>query len=107
MARRRPHNQEIKDRSPEDLGDLHVTPPLDTAAGFSAIKETFTHAFPKMGPLRATRSLLVMNQKKGFDCPSCAWPDPEEHRTIAEFCESGAKALADEATKKRITAEFW
>lgn len=107
MAKRSSNNEPIKDRSPEDLGNLRVTPPLETAAGLAAIKETITHSLPKMGPLRATRALLVMNQKKGFDCPSCAWPDPEERRTVAEFCESGAKALADEATKKRIRTDFW
>src|SRR5215213_770649 len=86
--------------------DLHVTQPRETAAGAGAIKETLTNAFGKMGPIRGTRALLKLNQEGGIDCQSCAWPDPEK-RTIAEFCESGAKALADEGTKKKITAEFF
>lgn len=94
------------DRSPETLSDLSVDEPMDTAAGLRAIKETTTHTFSKMGPVRATRGLLKLNQKGGIDCQSCAWPDPER-RTVAEFCESGAKALADEGTKKRIEADFW
>ena len=87
--------------------DLHVTKPRETAAGLTAIKETITNAFGKMGVVHGTRGLLKLNQKGGIDCQSCAWPDPDGKRTIAEFCESGAKALADEGTTKRITPEFF
>lgn len=86
---------------------LVVTEPLNVAAGLRSIKETTTNAYGKMGPIRATRALLALNQKGGIDCQSCAWPDPDEKRTVAEFCESGAKALADEGTKKRIGREFF
>jgi molybdopterin-dependent oxidoreductase alpha subunit len=64
------------------------------------------NALGKMGVVRGTRGLLSLNQKGGIDCQSCAWPDPEK-RTIAEFCESGAKALADEGTTLRITRDFF
>ena len=100
-------DEPVKDVSPEELGDLHASRPLETAAGRRAIRETLTHTFSKMGPVRAMRTLLTLNQKGGIDCPSCAWPDPEEDRTIAEFCESGAKALADEAMSKKIETSFW
>jgi molybdopterin-dependent oxidoreductase alpha subunit len=100
-------NDEVDDRSPEVLSDLEVSPPMTTAAGIEALKETLTNTFPKMGPLRATRALLVLNQKGGIDCPSCAWPDPDDKRAIGEFCESGAKALADEAMTAKIDREFW
>ncbi len=61
-----------------------------------------------MGSVRAARTLLRLNQAEGFDCMSCAWPDPEPgHRHTAEFCESGAKAVAEEATKARATPEFF
>src|SRR5215218_5931860 len=93
--------------SKDDETKLHVTKPRDTAAGMTAITETMKNAFGKMGVVRGTRALLTLNQKGGIDCQSCAWPDPDEKRTVAEFCESGAKALADEATKKKITAEFY
>ena len=44
----------------------------------------------------------------GFDCPGCAWPDPDpEHRTAFEFCENGAKAVADEAMKRKVDAAFF
>ena len=48
----------------------------------------------------------MVNQKEGFDCPGCAWPDPE-HRTTFEFCENGAKAVADEAMKAKVTPSFF
>lgn len=95
------------DRSPEKLGGLRVTKPLHIAAGIKAIWETMSHVYNKMGTVRGTRSLLKLNQKNGIDCQSCAWADPDEHRTIAEFCESGAKALADEGMRARITPEFF
>ncbi len=87
--------------------DLHVTKPHDVAAGTAAIVETMTNVFGKMGVVRGTRALLKLNQPGGIDCQSCAWPDPDRERTVAEFCESGAKALADEATKKLLAGDFF
>src|SRR4051794_6446690 len=60
-----------------------------------------------MGVKRSLKTLLSLNQKDGYDCPSCAWPDPDDDRKTAEFCENGAKAVASEATRKRITPEFF
>jgi molybdopterin-dependent oxidoreductase alpha subunit len=60
----------------------------------------------KVGLLRGTRTLLRMNQPGGFDCPGCAWPDPEPRGAI-EFCENGAKHLAHEATRRRVDAGFF
>jgi molybdopterin-dependent oxidoreductase alpha subunit len=76
------------------------------AAGFPAIYQTLRFGLREMGPVRAFKTLLSVNKKKGFDCQSCAWPSPDEDRKVAEFCENGAKAIADEATTKRLTAEF-
>src|SRR5688572_6872587 len=93
--------------STNDDRELHVSKPRKVAGGGGAIIESGKNAFGKMGIVRGTRGLLKLNQQGGIDCQSCAWPDPDEKRTVAEFCESGAKALADEGTKKRITAEFF
>ncbi|KYF56496.1 hypothetical protein BE04_29730, partial [Sorangium cellulosum] len=65
------------------------------------------HAVGEMGVARAVRTLLHVNQGEGFDCPGCAWPEPEESRSAAEFCENGAKAVAEEATLRRVTPEFF
>ncbi len=90
----------------EDLGDLEVGEIKDIASGLPAITDTVKHTFSEMGAARATFALLNLNQKNGIDCQSCAWADPDE-RTVAEFCESGAKALADEATTKTVGADFF
>ncbi|MBP2265566.1 formate dehydrogenase major subunit [Pseudarthrobacter sp. PvP004] len=59
-----------------------------------------------MGPSRAWKTLRAVNQKDGFDCMSCAWPDPPE-RKAAEFCENGAKAIGWEAEPLKIPTQFW
>lgn len=58
-----------------------------------------------MGAIKTVKTLRMVNQKEGFDCPGCAWPDPE-HRTTFEFCENGAKAVADEAMKAKVTPDY-
>jgi molybdopterin-dependent oxidoreductase alpha subunit len=60
-----------------------------------------------MGLVRGVRTLLQLNQANGVDCPGCAWPEPDRERSHFEFCENGAKHIADEATLKRITREFF
>lgn len=57
--------------------------------------------------MRGTRTLRQVNQAGGFDCPGCAWPEPDRERSHAEFCENGVKHVADEATTKRLTPEFF
>jgi len=64
-------------------------------------------AWGEMGIVQGTRTLLQLNQKNGIDCPGCAWPEPDGERSHFEFCEEGAKHVADEATKKRVTPEFF
>ena len=63
-------------------------------------------AFKEMGVGRSLKLLTAMNQKDGFDCMSCAWPDPD-HRKTLEFCENGAKAVTWEATPVTIPTSFW
>ncbi len=77
------------------------------AAGLPAVYETVRFGLREMGPWRSLKTLLSVNKKKGFDCQSCAWPSPDMDRKVAEFCENGAKAIADEATTKRLTADFF
>ncbi len=97
----------IKTERPEDLGYLKVSEIKETAAGISAVLNTTKEIVKKSGAIRGTKLLLKLNQKGGIDCNSCAWADPEGERSFAEFCENGAKAIADEATKKRATPEFF
>ena len=86
---------------------LKLKEPVRHAAGLLGVRETLKHGFKEMGVVRTMRALLDMNQEGGFDCPSCAWPNPENPSPIAEYCENGAKALADEATTDYIAADFF
>lgn len=101
------NRSKVQAETPEKFEDLTVNKFADTAAGLTAIVKTTKYAFDKMGAAKAVRGLTKINQFDGFDCQSCAWGDDTEHRKIGEFCENGAKALADEATKIPITAEFF
>ncbi len=91
----------------DDSRELKVTKPATFAAGLKSVSSAMRVTIGKMGVGHATRGLLKLNQKGGIDCQSCAWPDPDGRRSFGEFCESGSKALADEGTKKRITAGFF
>ncbi|MFF5702607.1 FdhF/YdeP family oxidoreductase [Streptomyces sp. NPDC012794] len=84
----------------------HVGPPQHAAAGLPAIAHTLKAGYEQMGLRRTARTLLKVNQKNGFDCPGCAWPEGDE-RHAAEFCENGAKAVAEEATLRRVTPDFF
>lgn len=97
----------ISIRGSEDFTGIKVKEPVRVAAGALGVQEALRHGFKEMGIIRSMRALLEMNQKDGFDCPSCAWPDPEHPSKIAEYCENGAKALADEATTKKADAAFF
>ena len=77
------------------------------AGGVPAIVSSMRHALGQAGLVRGTRELLLLNQKHGFDCPGCAWPDPDDKRELTEFCENGAKAVAEEATTRRATPELF
>jgi molybdopterin-dependent oxidoreductase alpha subunit len=92
-------------QSPAELRDLkHETNMSDKAVGVAAVLSSFKHVFTSMPPLRGSVALLKLNQKGGIDCPSCAWPDPDvkDRSAIAEYCESGAKAIAEEATSRKV-----
>jgi molybdopterin-dependent oxidoreductase alpha subunit len=94
--------------NPEELLDLKVTEPKKWAAGIPAVYEAGKDVLGGDGFLRGMKGLFHMNKKGGFDCSSCAWPDPDDERSpIAEYCENGAKALAEEATQKKLTPEFF
>jgi formate dehydrogenase major subunit len=90
----------------ENDARLKVSKPKTWAAGIPSVLHALQHAEREMGTRRGLKTLRAINQKEGFDCPSCAWPDPAERKT-AEFCENGAKATAWEADVLRVESEFW
>ena len=93
---------------PENFTGLALKAPSESAGGIPAVISSLKHAFGEMGVVRGLSTLNKMNQKGGFDCMSCAWPDPDGERShLAEYCENGAKAVADEATTTKISPEFF
>ncbi|MCX8471148.1 MAG: FdhF/YdeP family oxidoreductase [Chitinophagaceae bacterium] len=94
--------------NPEAFTGLELGKPKETAAGIPAVISSAKHIFSEMGIGRGLKALSSLNQKGGIDCPGCAWPDPDDERSgIAEYCENGAKAIAEEATTKRLDAKFF
>lgn len=83
-----------------------ISPYDRPAGGWGALKNVAIQLVTQGIPLKGARTLLSANQPSGFDCPGCAWPD-REHASTFEFCENGAKAVAAEATKRRVTPEFF
>ena len=89
-----------------DETQLRVGAPKERAVGVPAVLHALKIAHEQMGVARSIQTLVRINQKDGFDCPGCAWPE-EDKRHIAEFCENGAKAVAEEATLRRVGPDFF
>ena len=86
---------------------VELETPSSAAGGLGAIAATTSHVVRHLGPIRGALTVLRTNQRTGFDCPGCAWPEPERDRSFAEFCENGAKAVASEATRARADEAFF
>ncbi len=84
-----------------------LVPPPGYAAGMPGVVRAMRHVIAEAGLIRGAKALLVLNQKDGIDCMSCAWPEPDGDRRTAEFCESGAKAVAWEADTRLIDEHFF
>lgn len=94
--------------SSTQLTGLKLSKPRQVAAGIPAILSSIRHVFGAMGIGRGVKALSKLNQQDGFDCPGCAWPDPDDERSrLGEYCENGAKAIAEEATNKKLDALFF
>lgn len=93
---------------PEKRTGIELKKVPTSAVGAKAIASALNHIKNKVGIVKGIGLLKNLNQKKGFDCPGCAWPDPDEKRAfLAEYCENGAKAVAEEATKNRVSPLFF
>lgn len=101
-------SDKIQHRAPESSDTLKITKPKTKSVGLAAVTSSMQHMRKWMDMPEALKSSLKMNQKEGFDCPGCAWPDPDDERSsIGEYCENGIKALAEERTKFKAGPEFW
>ena len=92
--------------TPMDTNSLRIKKVKSIAAGIPAATSSLFHGLKKMGAIKTVKTLTTVNQPEGFDCPGCAWPDPK-HSSAFEFCENGAKAVADEAMKGGVNPEFF
>ena len=98
---------EINPLTPLENKPPNLSHPKNSAAGIPAVISTMKYGIRNMGVINSITKLSKVNDFHGFDCPGCAWPDPDSHRSFAEFCENGAKAVSDEATKSRADSDFW
>jgi molybdopterin-dependent oxidoreductase alpha subunit len=92
---------------PVELKKLKQRKRYKVAAGFKAIEEVMEYGLKQSGMMNTLRTAHKINQTDGFDCQSCAWPNPDKERSVAEFCENGFKAVTYETQKKRIGREFF
>jgi len=93
----------VKAQPPIEVEKLKIRKPKQVAAGITGVTKSFKIGFSEAGFSRTMKTMRTVNRFDGYDCPGCAWPDPDNHRSGFEFCENGAKAFATEATKKRLT----
>ncbi|QSE96052.1 FdhF/YdeP family oxidoreductase [Fulvivirga lutea] len=96
-----------KAQPPEEHTGIKLKEPKKEAGGLSAVVSSMKHVYGEVGVVEGTKVMLRVNQMDGFDCPGCAWPDPDQKRAVVEFCENGAKAVAEEATTERVDAKFF
>lgn len=107
MSKSPSDSEPVSVQPPATLTGIKVKKPKTYAAGVEAVASSLKHVFSLAGVKRGAEGMVKLNQTDGFDCPSCAWPDPDDHRAPTEFCENGAKAMASETTKRRVDPAFF
>ncbi len=101
-------NNKLCATTPLENEKISITKPKQIAAGPLAVLSSLKHVYSELNLKNCSKTLFSVNQMNGFDCPGCAWPDPDDHRSaIGEYCENGAKAIAEEATSKRVNPDFF
>ncbi|MBK5279131.1 MAG: hypothetical protein JJE09_09745, partial [Bacteroidia bacterium] len=86
---------------------LSIRPPKKSAGGLDAVIHSTKHIIKEVGIIEGVKVISRLNQFDGFDCPGCAWPDPDDKRSVVEFCENGVKAVAEEATSTTCDPDFF
>ena len=97
---------DVSAQPPIQAERLKIGKPKRVAAGIRGVTKSFRIGLSEAGLARTIKTMRTVNRFDGYDCPGCAWPDPDDHRSGFEFCENGAKAFATEATKKRLTPKL-
>lgn len=100
--------KKLKEDTPEEFTGIRIKKIPEGAVGIPAISSTVKQLSKYMSPRQAMKTMFKVNQKGGFDCPGCAWPDPDDDRSkLGEYCENGVKAIAEEAQRKTIGKRFF
>jgi len=86
---------------------LNFDGPKTFAGGIDSVINSLSYLYKETGISRSRKIISAFNQEKGFECPGCAWPNPDCNRSHFEFCESGAKNLSSEATTKQVDPDFF
>jgi len=86
---------------------LSISSPKKSAGGLDAVIHSAQHIFNEVGVVEGIKIISKLNQFDGYDCPGCAWPDPDDKRSVVEFCENNAKAVAEEATTTKCDPDFF
>ena len=97
----------VRATTPIENESLRIVRPSKLAAGMKGVTTSFRHTLAQSGIKGTIQTMRSVNRFDGFDCPGCAWPDPDNHRSGFEFCENGAKAFAAEATTRRVTPNLF
>lgn len=94
--------------NPESFTGIKQKKAVAASAGIGAVVSAAKKIFEEAGFFRGIKALSSLNKTDGYDCPGCAWPDPDDERnSIAEYCENGARAAAEEATLKKLDDNFF
>ncbi len=97
----------LQAKPPVEADGVRITSPASVAAGLKSVLKAAEFTLKEPGLVRGITALSRLNQFDGIDCPGCAWPDPDQDRSLNEYCENGVKAIAEEATAKRCEPEFF
>ena len=100
-------HRRVKIVPPEELTGLELDKPSNAAAGITGVTVAMKHIAEETGMWKGLKILSKLNQRHGIDCPGCAWPEPNHRSAVAEYCENGAKAIAEEATEKKCDIGFF
>ncbi|TVQ49450.1 MAG: hypothetical protein EA362_04545 [Saprospirales bacterium] len=108
MRENKDGNQKLKFEAKEEFTGLKTGKRKKKSAGIPGVLNALKHAFKYMPIPSIFKAASKLNQKGGFDCPGCAWPDPDDDRSaLGEFCENGMKAISEEISKKIINGDFF
>lgn len=66
-----------RSRSGAEETDISIAPPKTWALGVPAVANALRYSLEQTTVRHTVLTLLNPNRTKGFDCPGCAWPEPD------------------------------